>query len=144
MLTHITVDEIRSVIRLHGAAAQAGDRLTDRMVKAEVRAAGEAGADLRGPARDAAPIADLDPLRASTMSEPLRRLEAAITDLSPEARRELHAVMLIGRGDFASREWDSALTAAETSATEHEGRALAEDASLGPLLAKGLYQLKLA
>ncbi len=67
-----------------------------------------------------------------------------IAELAPEARRELSAIAMVGRGDYAAREWDAALTAAEAQAREDEALVLAEDADLGPQLSKGLYQLKLA
>ncbi len=78
------------------------------------------------------------------MAEALRQLEQEIADLTPDARRELHAIFLIGRGEFSAREWEEALEAADGRANESEPRMLAERAGLGPQLSKGLYLLKLS
>lgn len=143
-LTYISAAEVRAIINLSDLAAEAADRLADRMVKADVTREAQAGQLVHRSPRLDAELADLEPLRGSTMAEPLERLEAAIARLRPEARRELHAIFLIGRGEFGAREWDEALTAAEARATEGEARMLAERSSLGPQLSKGLYQLKLS
>lgn len=144
-LTYISAAEVRAIINLSDLAAEAADRLADRMVKADVTREAQGGQLVhRSPRREDAELADLEPLRGSTMAEPLERLEAALARLRPEARRELHAIFLIGRGEFGAREWDEALTAAESRATEGEARMLAERSSLGPQLSKGLYQLKLS
>ncbi|MGH2884079.1 MAG: DUF3775 domain-containing protein [Solirubrobacteraceae bacterium] len=143
-LTYISTAEVRAIINLSDLAAEAADRLADRMVKADVTREAQGGQLVHRRPREDAELADLEPLRGSTMAEPLERLEAAIARLRPEARRELHAIFLIGRGEFGAREWDEALSAAEASATEGEARMLAERSGLGPQLSKGLYQLKLS
>ncbi|HSU06185.1 MAG TPA: DUF3775 domain-containing protein [Acetobacteraceae bacterium] len=144
MLTHITTDRVRTIIHLADVAADAADRLANRMVKADVSREAQGGAMVHRSPRGDAELADLEPLRGSSMSEPLQRLEAAIGALSPEARQELHAIFLVGRGEFSAREWDEALEAAAARANEAEPRMLAERSSLGPQLSKGLYQLKLS
>ncbi len=144
MLSFISTDQVRAIIHLADVAADAADRLANRMVKSDVSRETQGGAMVHRRPDDDAELADLEPLRGTTMAEPLRQLEAAIAALSPEARRELHAIFLIGRGEFSGREWDEALDAAASRADEAEARLLAERASLGPQLSKGLYQLKLS
>jgi hypothetical protein len=144
MLTHISVDDVRSFIRMSETAADRADRLTDRMYKADLFPSDETEQQAHPARREATELEDLSALGATTMAEPLERLERTLAHLSPEARRELHAVALIGRGDYAAREWDDALTAAESRQTEGEPRELAEDPEFGRHLAKGLYLLKLA
>ena len=144
MLTYIGTAQIRAIINLSDLAADAADRLADRMVKSDVTPEAQGGAMVHRNLRGDAELADLEPLRGTTMAEPLKRLEAAIAELSPQGRRELHAIFLIGRGEFAAREWGEALDAAESRANEAEPRMLAERSGLGPQLSKGLYQLKLS
>jgi hypothetical protein len=144
MLTHITTDQVRAIIDLSDIAADAADRLSNRMVKSDVSRESLGGEMVHRSLGADAELADLEPLRGSTMAEPLKHLEAALAELSPEARRELHAIFLIGRGEFGAREWDEALLAAESRSNESEPRMLAEHSGLGPQLAKGLYQLKLS
>jgi hypothetical protein len=144
MLTNISAEDVRAFIRMSEAAAGQGDRLTDRMVKADLLPSGDEPQQIHPARRDEAELNDLSALGATTMADKLRRLETALADLSPEARRELHAIALVGRGEYAARQWDEALTAAEARQTEDEPRALAEDPEFAPQLAKGLYLLKLA
>ncbi|HJS86624.1 MAG TPA: DUF3775 domain-containing protein [Acetobacteraceae bacterium] len=143
MLTYTTVGEVRAIIAQSEAAADQADRLVDRMYKADLLPAGDKQHTVHPAQREEAELNDLAPLGASTMAEPLRRLQATLEGMSPEARREVQAIALIGAGEFAAREWDAALTAAESRQTEAEPRAMAEDADLAPHLAKGLYLLKL-
>jgi len=143
MLTYTSVEEVRAIIARSEAAAEQGDRLVDRMYKADLLPSGDKQYTVHPAQRDEAELADLAPLGASTMAEPLRRLQARLEGMSPEARREVQAIAMIGAGEFAAREWDAALTAAESRQTEAEPRAMAEDPNLAPHLAKGLYLLKL-
>ncbi len=144
MLTYISVNEIRAIIARSEAAADSGDRLINRMYKADLLPSGDKQSTVHPAQRDEAELNDLAPLGASTMAEPLKRLQAALEEMSAEARREVQAIAMIGAGEFAAREWDAALTAAESRQTDAEPRAMAEDLDLAPHLAKGLYLLKLA
>lgn len=144
MLTYISADEVRSIIRLAEQAAARGDSLIDRAVQTDLRGPGANAEKTHATPRGGTEIEDLAPLGASTMAAPLRHLRTVIAEMAPEARRELSAIAMIGRGDYAGREWDAALTAAEAQARDDDALALAEDADLGAGLAKGLYQLKLA
>lgn len=138
MLNHITTETIHAIIHLSDLAAEAADQLASGMVRSD------AGRQSRGGEQGESDMSDMEPLRGSSMAAALEQLEAAIGELSPEARSELHAVYLIGRGEFTSREWDEALEAAGTRADESEPRMLAKRSGLGPRLAKGLYLLKLS
>ncbi len=133
MLTYTTVEDVRALIALSEAAAARADRLVDRVSGTDLQASAEAP-ELDG----------LAPLGATTMAAPLQALETRLAGLSPEARRELRAIGLVGAGEFAARQWDEALLAAESRQTESEAGAMAENADLAPQLAKGLYLLKLA
>lgn len=141
MLTNIRVEDVRAIIRQSEAAAERGDRLVDRMYKADLLPAGD---KVQPASRNEQELDDLAPLGATTMAAPLLRLQSSLGALSAEARRELQAIALIGAGEFAAREWDTALLAAESRQTEDEPRAMTKDADLAPHLAKGLYLLKLA
>ncbi len=143
MLTYTSAEEVRAIITRSEAAADQGDRLVDRMYKADLLPAGDKRHTVHPARRDEAELDDLAPLAASTMAEPLQRLQAVLEGMSAEARREVQAIAMIGAGEFAAREWDAALTAAESRQTEAEPRAMAEDPDLAPHLAKGLYLLKL-
>jgi hypothetical protein len=144
MLTYTSVNEIRALIARSEAAADQGDRLVDRMYKADLLPASDTQNTAHTRQRDETELDDLAPLGASTMAEPLKRLQAMLEEMSAEARREAQAIAMIGAGEFAAREWEAALSAAESRQTEAEPRAMAEDPNLAPHLAKGLYLLKLA
>jgi len=142
MLTHITTERIRAIIHLSDLAAEAADQLASGMVRSDVGRESQGGEQVHRVAEG--DMADMEPLRGSSMAATLKQLEAAIAELTPEARSELHAIYLIGRGEFTAREWDEALEAATARANESEPRMLAERSGLGPQLSKGLYLLKLS
>ncbi len=144
MLTYISADDVRTIIAQSEAAAERGDRLVDRMVKADLLPAGDKQHPVHPAQRDEAELNDLASLGASTMAAPMQRLQFRLEEMSAEALREVQAIAMIGAGEFAAREWDDALSAAESRQTEAESRAMAEDPDLAPHLAKGLYLLKLA
>lgn len=81
-------------------------------------------------------------LDASVGNGPLKALKERLAALPPEARHELMAVLWIGRGDFAPREWEAALTEAQGRSTEGDVDYIAERGPLHDYLAKGLYLLK--
>lgn len=144
MLIHITTAQVRHVIELSDVAADLADQLSNRMVRSDVRLDSTGGEQVHRAGAEPGELSDLEPLRGTTMAEALRQLEQEIADLTPDARRELHAIFLIGRGEFSAREWEEALEAADGRANESEPRMLAERAGLGPQLSKGLYLLKLS
>lgn len=144
MLTHITTDQIRHIIYLSDVAADMADRLTNRLVRSDAGRESAGGQQVHRGGELPGELSDLEPLEASTMADAVRNLERAIADLTPGGRQELHAVYLIGRGEFTSREWEEATEAAAARANESEPAMLAERQNLGPHLSKGLYLLKLS
>ena len=144
MLTNITTDQVRHIIHLSDVAADMADRLSNRMVRSDASQDSTGGEQVHRLGDTPGELSDMEPLRGTTMADALHQLEQAISDLSPAARQELHAIFLIGRGEFTAREWEEALEAAEARANESESRMLAERNSLGPQLSKGLYLLKLS
>ena len=144
MLTHISVEDVRAIIAQSEAAAERRDRLVDRMYKADLLPAGDKQNTVHPSQGDEPELNDLAPLGASTVAAPLRHLQLRLQEMTAEARREVQAIAMIGAGEFTAREWDAALTAAESRQTEAEPVAMAEDSDLAPHLAKGLYLLKLA
>jgi hypothetical protein len=126
MLDRLGAEYVRSIIALSRQADAAGNRLSNRVYQADL-GDGVAPEDeiARGERQDAA-------------------LEQAIARITPEARRELRAVVMIGRGDFAAAQWEQAVARAQALSDASEIRALAEEAALAAYLSKGLYQLGLA
>ncbi len=129
MLDRLGAEFVRSIIALGRQADAAGNRLSNRVYQADLGDGVEPGEEIaRGERQDAA----------------LATLEQAIARITPEARRELRAVVMIGRGDFAAAQWDEAVAQAQALSDASEIRALAEEAALAAYLSKGLYQLGLA
>ncbi len=73
----------------------------------------------------------------------VRALRRAINDLRPEARSELFAVMRIGQGEEAPRDWATAVTEAAALGDESVSGILADDIDLSNHVNKGLYELGL-
>ena len=144
MLAYITTAQVRHIIELSDVAADLADQLSNRLVRSDARLDSTGGEQVHRTGAEPGELSDLEPLRGTTMAQALLELERDIADLSAEARRELHAIFLIGRGEFSAREWEEAREAAEARANESEPRMLAERAGLGPQLSKGLYLLKLS
>lgn len=67
-------------------------------------------------------------------------LRNAIAGLPEEARWELQALVRIGRGEYGSKGWGEAVTAASTSA-EASVEALVDNPDLHDLVKRGLYDL---
>jgi hypothetical protein len=129
MLDRLGAEYVRSIIALSREADAAGNRLSNRVYQADLGDGVEPGDEIaRGERQDAA----------------LATLEQAIARITPAARRELRAVVMIGRGDFAAAQWEQAVAQAQALSDASEVRALAEEAALAAYLSKGLYQLGLA
>ena len=74
--------------------------------------------------------------------EPHRRaLVDALSALPPPARRELWALLLIGRGDYGLAEWDLAVTEA-ARLPDIDPRLFLEQADLHDHLMKAVYELE--
>lgn len=82
-------------------------------------------------------------LDMSLNNPPLKRLQETVKGLPREARHELIALMLVGRGDFAPKEWEAALDQAAATPPDTETDRLVEKAELGGFLRKALYELDL-
>jgi len=80
------------------------------------------------------------PAEASQTSD----LREAVASLSETARQELYALVRIGQGDLAARNWRRALSEAEALGGGTIVAAIVENADLHEHIAKGLYQAKLA
>lgn len=70
-------------------------------------------------------------------------LQQAIADLPAEALPELQALIWLGRGDYAGKDWAEAVAAASIT-PESAIDAIAEEPDLHDLVMKGLYELALA
>ena len=84
----------------------------------------------------------LDPLSAED-TQPAA-LREAIVSLSLPARQELYALMRMGQGDLALRNWHRGLTEAERLGDAAVTDAIIDDPDLHDHLAKGLYEAKLS
>lgn len=75
----------------------------------------------------------------------LMALREAIGALSGGARRELRALLWIGRGEgYAAADWDEALAAAQGETRDVSIGILTDEVDLHHFLMKGLYELRLA
>ena len=71
------------------------------------------------------------------------QLKQMLEGLSPDQRCELRAVMMIGRGDFAGKEWERALDEACRAPDWSHYQDIAERVDLHDYLMKGLYEMNL-
>jgi hypothetical protein len=133
MLDAISSAEIHDIAELAKAARAAQDRLLNKM---RVVDKFEDGKELTGQASET-----LDALDATLDNEKLRNLRQRIEDLSEDARLELAAVMLVGRGDFAAQQWDEAVTEARQRPDASDPDSLSLKPDLAEYLGKGLFQL---
>ena len=137
MLHAISADAVREIAGLGAAARRAQDRLLDKMINLGHQ---KDDAD-KAVTRE---IEHLDTLDASLDNGPLRQLRDRVASLTPDARHELRAVMLIGRGDFAGNEWEAALTEAQGRPDGGDVARIIDQARLHDYLMKGLYALRLS
>ena len=135
MLKEIMVDQINDIADLSNEARNAQSRLLDKTQIMDQFDDAE---------RVQEEIGTFETLDASLNNEPLTRLKQKVDALTPAARRELLAVMLIGRGDFAAGEWDKALSQTESTSNDSDTARLTEKVLLHDYLKKGLYLLKSA
>ena len=80
-----------------------------------------------------------------TPDNPTREeLKSALEDLNDDEVVELLALVWLGRGDFAAREWKQAVAAAREAHDEHLVAYLLETPNLGDLIEEGLAALDLS
>jgi hypothetical protein len=137
MLKDLTVDQARFIALLAKTARTQRDAVLGHVAEE----------DLDGllPGRgEHNPTVELgfDPLAAEA-SQPTA-LREAIASLSARARQELYALMRIGQGHFAARQWHRGLSEAEALGEGTVTAAIIEDADLHDHLAKGLYEAGLS
>ena len=90
------------------------------------------------------PTAELgfDPLSAENLQT--SALREAIASLSAAARQELFALMRIGQGHLAAKQWHRGLTGAQALGENAVTAAITDDADLHDHITKGLYEAGLA
>ncbi len=91
------------------------------------------------------PIVELgvEPLPADA-SRPAEALSEAIGSLPGPARRELYALMRVGQGHLAAKNWDRGLAEAELLGDSAISAAVIDDPDLHDHIMKALYEAKLA
>jgi hypothetical protein len=136
MLEKINVTEVKHIAEMAKAARQARDRMIDK-IRAE-------DLDEPKPAKGEhlpAGSLGLDPLPPD---HPVRQaLREAVASLSAPARRELRALLTIGQGDHAAKDWEDALAEAERAHDEDTIALLVDEADLHEFLMKALHELRL-
>jgi len=135
MLERVTVEDVKRISELAKAARDVRDEI--------LRPVREQDLGQPKPARgkhDPAAALGLDPI---PFDHPTRKvLREAIDGLSTAARRELLALVWIGRGDYGPAELDKAF--ADTALiTDLSVDRFTSEADLHDLLMKSLYELKL-
>ena len=135
MLERVTVEDVKRISELAKAARDVRDEI--------LRPVREQDLGQPKPARgkhDPAAALGLDPV---PFDHPTRKvLREAIDALSTAARRELLALVWIGRGDYGPAELDKAF--ADTALiTDLSVDRFTSEADLHDLLMKSLYELKL-
>jgi hypothetical protein len=136
MLTNVTVAEVKRIAELARQAADARDRLLSKVHLLDL---GEQTIE-RG-SRNPTDLDALNVLESTVNTAEIGQLKAAIDALPEEARLELKAVMLVGRGDFAPAEWDAAVDLAQGTPASGDVEYLAEKVALADYLNKGLFAL---
>ncbi|WP_029009883.1 DUF3775 domain-containing protein [Azospirillum halopraeferens] len=138
MLKKISVDTVRRAADLASDAAADRERYLAGMYNIEL--------EEQRRERGSRNPTDLDALNIMSdgASAALDELQSMLAGLSAEERTELRAVMLVGRGDYAGKEWDDALAEAGRPPDASDYRDIVEKVDLHAYLTKGLYELKLA
>ena len=138
MLKDLHVDQARFIALLANTARAQRDALLGNVAED----------DLDGPMPGRGehnPTAELgvEPLPADA-SRPAAALREAISSLPEPARRELYALMRIGQGHLAAKQWHRGLSEAEMLGDNATTAAIIDDPDLHHHVGKGLYEVKLA
>jgi hypothetical protein len=136
MLSKITVAEVKHVAEMAKAAREARDQILDKIRNEDL------GEPTPGKGEhDPAGWLGLDPLPAD---HPVRAaLQDAVAALTASARSELQALLSIGRGDYAAKDWEQAVADATTVRDDVTIAMLLEEADLHQYLMKALYELRI-
>jgi len=134
MLEKINVAEVKHIAEMAKAAREARDQMLDKVrdedlgepkpARGEHNPAGGLGLD---------PLPQDHPVRAA--------LRDAITALSSSARSELRALVSVGQGDYAAKDWERAVADASTARDDVTIDTLIDEADLHQYLMKGLYEM---
>lgn len=137
MLHELEILEAKHIAELAAEARDARDRLLESVPEADL---GEPQ-----PARGEHNPAGSLGFDALPSDEPSRSaLREAIEQLPPAVLRKIWALTLIGRGDYAAKDWDQAMAEAVPASDASLIDSLMTQADLHDYLMKGLYELKLA
>jgi hypothetical protein len=136
MLTKITVAEVKHVAEMAKAAREARDQILDKIRDQDLGEPTPAKGE-----HNPAGLLGLDPL---PLDHPVRAaLRDSVTALTASARRELRALLSIGRGDYAAKDWEQAVADATTIRDDVTIAMLLEEADLHQYLMKALYELRI-
>jgi hypothetical protein len=134
MLNQLSTDRLNAIAE---AARQLRSTQGDLVEQARVSRDTTGGETRPGSAIDSG----LDDPNATGPDGPLARLQHEVDALNADQRRELLAVMFIGRGEFAAGEWDRALAQAERVPPAGLTRQATDELQLHDYLEKGLYKI---
>jgi len=138
MLTKISVSEVKHIAELANAVRTGRDRLIDK-IRDEAVAEPKPARGVHNPTA----MLGLDPLEEHHPAT--QALRAAVEALPGDARCELRALMWVGRGDYAAKDFERAVAAVRATPDDHVAiAAFMEQADLHALLMKGLYEMRLA
>jgi hypothetical protein len=135
VLKAITPAEVRDIAALAKQARHAQEVLLDKVRIVDRNDDGRLVEDeLTGPT---------EVLDMTLDNPPLEELKRRLAALDDEARHEVRALMSIGRGLFAPKEWEAALDDARARHAADEVDAIAEKVGLDEWLSKALFELAL-
>lgn len=136
MLQKISIAEVKHVAEMARAAREARDAILDKISEENL---GEPQ-PVRGEHNPSAGLG-LDPLPSDN---PVRAaLREAITALPLSARWEMQALMWVGKGDYARKDWEQAVSDASAARDAATVNTLMDQSDLHEYLMKGLYELDL-
>ena len=136
MIEKISLEQVRQISEIAKAAHKVRDLILEKIAEEDLGEPKPAKGE-----HDAAAAMGFESLPPDHPA--LSALVQAIRTLEPEARQELCALMWIGRGDHAPKDWVNAVAQAATMADEAIAGLLAEEPDLSGLVMKALYELKL-
>jgi len=131
----ISEDDVRRIAQLAEAASKVRDDALGNVRDAALRDSRPARGEHDGAAPYGLDILPVDRPESQALRE-------AIASLSPEARRELRALVWIGQGAYSVKEWSDALADAAAEAGDVSIDSFLDHPNLHECLAKGLYELR--